>query len=73
MKLLVFGGIGARLVRIDCDDPDCYDHAFLLREQDGSVHVEHDRHRIGLFPRAVWIETLWWGLDLFLGRAPEHA
>ena len=25
---------------------------------DGSVRVEHDRHEVGLFPRAVWIETL---------------
>jgi hypothetical protein len=34
------------------------DCAFLLREGDGSVRVEHDRHEVGLFPRAVWIETL---------------
>ena len=34
------------------------DYAFLLREEDGSVRVEHDRHEVGLFPRAVWIETL---------------
>jgi SAM-dependent methyltransferase len=33
------------------------DYAFLLRERDGSVRVEHDRHLEGLFPRARWL--LW--------------
>jgi SAM-dependent methyltransferase len=31
------------------------DFAYLLREPDGSVHVEHDRHLEGLFPRATWL------------------
>jgi hypothetical protein len=31
------------------------DYAFLLRESDGSVTVEHDRHVEGLFPRADWL------------------
>ncbi|HET6360722.1 MAG TPA: class I SAM-dependent methyltransferase [Gemmatimonadota bacterium] len=66
------------------------DYAFLMRQEDGTVRVAHDRHEVGLFPRAVWIETLEeagftdvgrilfehseveWGLELFLGRAPEH-
>lgn len=34
------------------------DYAFLLREENGSIRVEHDRHEVGLFPRAVWIATL---------------
>jgi hypothetical protein len=34
------------------------DYAFLLRERDGSVHVDHDRHVEGLFPRATWLELL---------------
>ncbi len=31
------------------------DYAYLLREADGSVHVEHDRHVEGVFPRATWL------------------
>jgi SAM-dependent methyltransferase len=31
------------------------DYAFLLRETDGTVAVEHDRHVEGLFPRADWL------------------
>ena len=34
------------------------DFAYLLREEDGSVRVVHDRHEEGLFPRAVWMEAL---------------
>ena len=34
------------------------DYAFLLRKEDGSVRVERDRHEVGLFPRAMWFETL---------------
>jgi SAM-dependent methyltransferase len=34
------------------------DYAYLLREADGSVRVEHDRHLQGLFPRATWLELL---------------
>jgi trans-aconitate methyltransferase len=42
-------------------DPDPSDntyvveYAFLLRESDGSVVVEHDRHTEGLFTRADWL------------------
>jgi SAM-dependent methyltransferase len=42
-------------------DPDPADntyvveYAFLLRESDGTVTVEHDRHMEGLFPRADWL------------------
>ena len=31
------------------------DYAYLLRDSDGSVRVEHDRHVEGLFPRATWL------------------
>ena len=45
-------------------DPDLSDttcevaFAFLLREVDGSVRVELDRHRFGIFPRTSWIAWL---------------
>lgn len=47
-----------------CWDPDptdssyIVDYAFLLREADGSVTVEQDRHVEGLFSRAAWLETM---------------
>jgi SAM-dependent methyltransferase len=34
------------------------DYAYLLRDGDGSVRVEHDRHVEGLFPRASWLRLL---------------
>ena len=34
------------------------DFAFLLREADGSVRVEHDRHVLGLFSRDHWLRVL---------------
>ncbi|HWM88955.1 MAG TPA: class I SAM-dependent methyltransferase [Kofleriaceae bacterium] len=40
-------------------DPDdntyVADYAFMLRESDGQVRAEHDRHLEGLFPRAEWL------------------
>jgi hypothetical protein len=42
----------------DPDPSDCtYEvtYAFLLREADGQVRVEMDRHREGCFPRADWL------------------
>jgi trans-aconitate methyltransferase len=45
-------------------DPDPADtqysveYAYLLREADGSVRVEHDRHVEGLFARADWLRWL---------------
>jgi SAM-dependent methyltransferase len=47
--------------RFDPDPTDeTYDvaYAFLLRHADGSVTTEGDRHRLGLFPRAFWLEAL---------------
>ncbi len=34
------------------------DFGILLRERDGAVDVEHDRHEYGLFPRATWLHLL---------------
>lgn len=34
------------------------DYAYLLREADGAVRVEHDRHVEGLFARATWLGLL---------------
>ncbi len=34
------------------------DYAYVLRAEDGSVSVEHDRHVEGLFPRATWLRLL---------------
>jgi len=34
------------------------DMAFLLRERDGSVRVVQDRHVMGLFPRAFWLQVI---------------
>lgn len=34
------------------------DYTYMLREADGSVRVEHDRHVEGLFSRADWLRLL---------------
>lgn len=34
------------------------DMAYLLRREDGTVEVHHDRHLMGLFSRAVWSDTI---------------
>ena len=45
-------------------DPNPHDttfevaYAFLMRQSDGSMHVEMDRHREGLFPREAWLTWL---------------
>lgn len=44
------------------------DFAYLLREPDGSVSVEHDRHVFGLFPRESWLREL-----AAAGFAPSRA
>jgi SAM-dependent methyltransferase len=67
-------------------DPDSHDttfevaYAFLLRDVDGAVRTESDRHVEGLFPRAAWLHWLReagfdatsrvdrWHRDLFFGR-----
>jgi SAM-dependent methyltransferase len=43
-------------------DPDdttfIADFAYLLRQPDGSVLCQHDRHTLGLFSRVDWLRTL---------------
>jgi SAM-dependent methyltransferase len=34
------------------------DYAYLLRERDGSVSAQHDRHVEGLFARETWLQLL---------------
>ena len=34
------------------------DYTCVMRDRDGSVRVEHDRHIEGLFPRSVWLRLL---------------
>jgi SAM-dependent methyltransferase len=34
------------------------DYAIALRESDGSTHVVHDRHVLGLFPEETWLRLL---------------
>jgi trans-aconitate methyltransferase len=58
------------------------DYAVLLRHDDGSVEVHHDRHLEGLFPRQTWLDLLagvgfetWTAVDayerdIFIGRRP---
>jgi SAM-dependent methyltransferase len=67
-------------------DPDAsdttyvVDYAFAMRDADGRVRVEHDRHVEGLFPRAQWLAWFAeaglavtraidaWGRDVFVAR-----
>ncbi|MBA3271300.1 MAG: class I SAM-dependent methyltransferase [Acidobacteria bacterium] len=45
-------------------DPDAgdttytVDYSYLMRDTDGSIHVEWDRHIEGLFPRAAWLRMM---------------
>lgn len=63
---------------------DTYEVAFtlMLRDRDGSLRLESDRHRFGLFPRAMWLGWLQeagftarsyrdsWDREVFVGRKP---
>jgi SAM-dependent methyltransferase len=56
-------GRGLRYLEWTWDpDPDdetyVVDFAYLLREEDGTVRVEHDRHICGVFPRGEWLGLL---------------
>ena len=43
----------------DPTDTSCVaDFAIMLRDEDGSVRVEYDRHEFGLFPTATWLRLL---------------
>jgi hypothetical protein len=57
------GGRGLRFLEWTWDpDPAdstyLVDYAYLLREADGTIAVEHDRHVEGLFGRADWLRLL---------------
>jgi hypothetical protein len=67
----------------DPADTTCVtDFVIAIREADGSVHVEHDRHEEGLFGRDEWLgvlaevgfearaETDPWGRVVFVGVRP---
>jgi SAM-dependent methyltransferase len=40
------------------DDTYLIDFAYLLRDEAGELRVESDRHRMGLFSRSAWLDTL---------------
>jgi SAM-dependent methyltransferase len=40
------------------DDTYLVDFGVLLREEDGTVRVEHDRHECGVFARETWLGLL---------------
>lgn len=45
----------------DPDPSDCTylaDYVYMLRDADGTVRVERDRHEEGMFPRNQWLEIL---------------
>jgi trans-aconitate methyltransferase len=44
------------------------DFAYILRESDGNVHCEHDRHVCGLFSEQDWIKVM---TDVGLEAHPE--
>lgn len=57
------GGRGLRYLEWtwDPDPDDCTflaDYAYLLRQPDGKVVIEQDRHVCGLFARATWLSLL---------------
>jgi len=57
------GGKGMRYMDWvwDPGPDDCtyiVDYAYLLREEDGTVRVEHERHVEGLFGREEWLAVL---------------
>ena len=45
---------------VPASETDIYvtEMAYLLRDLNGDVKVLHDRHFMGLFPRAVWLELI---------------
>jgi SAM-dependent methyltransferase len=63
------------------------DFAILIRDPEGGMRVEHDRHTYGLFKRAEWLRLLRdvgfepnthtvhddFGRDLFVGKRPRTA
>jgi SAM-dependent methyltransferase len=81
-------GRGLRYIEWSWDpdpDDDTFEvaYGFLLRESNGAVHVESDRHRCGLFSRAAWSSWLAeigfvpssridpWNREVFVGKRPR--
>jgi SAM-dependent methyltransferase len=69
------------------DETFIVDYAYLLRDAEGGLRVEHDRHTCGVFPRATWLQLLEeagfqaarregieveTGPDLFVGVKPQQ-
>jgi SAM-dependent methyltransferase len=57
------GGRGLRYLEwrwVSESNPETYvtDMAYLLRDESGAVEVIHDRHLMGLFSRALWLELI---------------
>lgn len=64
------------------DDTYNVEFAFLLRDSTGNVRFDSERHRFGLFPRALWLDWFQdagflassridpWGRDVFVARKP---
>ena len=52
--------------------------AFVMRDANGDIRVEYDRHIEGLFPRAAWLDAFNgagarvdidpWGRDVFVAH-----
>ena len=40
------------------DDTYYVDFTYMLRDPDGTVNTEHERHIEGVFPRQLWLDTL---------------
>lgn len=40
------------------DDTCVTDYAYMLRDQSGTVHIEHDHQIEGLFSRSLWLEMM---------------
>jgi hypothetical protein len=40
------------------DETYVVDYAYLFRDANGEVRVEHDRHVCGVFPRATWLRVM---------------
>lgn len=43
----------------DPEDSTCIsDMVYLIKDKQGNLQIEHDRHHLGLFPRQIWLKLL---------------
>lgn len=43
----------------DPEDSTCIsDMVYLIKDKQGNLQIEHDRHLLGLFPRQIWLKLL---------------